>query len=203
MIKRVFDFSIALLTLVLLAPFLMVIAWIITRKLGTPVIFRQVRPGLGGIPFEMVKFRTMNNLRDADDILLPDKERLTSFGLFLRSTSLDELPELWNVLKGDMSLVGPRPLLNEYLSLYSLEQSRRHDVRPGITGWAQVCGRNALGWEERFALDVWYVDNRSLMLDIKILWLTIRKVIIREGISAAGEATMPHFTGNQNGEERE
>ena len=201
MIKRVFDFLIALLALIFLAPLLLVIAWIIAVNLGAPVFFRQARPGLNGLPFEMVKFRTMSNLRDGDGILLPDKERLTSFGLMLRSTSLDELPELWNVLKGDMSLVGPRPLLNEYLSLYSLEQSRRHNVRPGITGWAQICGRNTLGWEERFALDVWYVDNHSLLLDIKILWLTIRKVIIRDGISAEGEVTMPPFTGNHNGKD--
>ena len=160
------------------------------------MFFRQTRPGRHGTPFEMVKFRTMRDAIDADGRPLPDAERLTKLGRFLRSSSLDELPELWNVLKGEMSLVGPRPLLMEYLPLYSPEQARRHEVRPGVTGWAQVNGRNAISWDEKFALDVWYVDNRSLWLDLKIIWLTIRKVVRREGISAAGEATMSKFTGS-------
>ncbi|CAJ0808744.1 sugar transferase [Ralstonia flaminis] len=195
--KRIFDFVVATLALAaLLIPFLLLV-WAIRRKLGSPVFFRQQRPGLHGKPFEMVKFRTMTDARGADGELLPDAERLTSFGRFLRSTSLDELPELWNVVKGDMSLVGPRPLLMEYLPLYSAEQARRHEARPGVTGWAQVNGRNALSWDDKFRLDVWYVDNRSLWLDIKILWLTVRKVLVREGISADGEATMSKFTGNK------
>lgn len=194
--KRLFDFVMALVALVLLAPVLAVVAWQIRRKLGSPVLFRQVRPGLCGQPFEMVKFRTMRDALDANGKPLPDAERVTPFGNFLRSASLDELPELWNVLKGDMSLVGPRPLLMEYLPLYSPEQARRHEVRPGVTGWAQINGRNALSWEEKFRLDVWYVDNRSFWLDLKILLLTVRKVFVREGISAAGEATMPKFTGS-------
>ncbi len=195
--KRLFDITAATLALLLLGLPLLVLAWQVRRKLGSPVLFRQVRPGLRGQPFEMVKFRTMTDARGPDGQLLPDAERLTAFGRFLRSSSLDELPELWNVLKGEMSLVGPRPLLMEYLPLYSREQARRHEVRPGITGWAQVNGRNALSWDEKFKLDVWYVDHRSLWLDIKILWLTVRKVLVREGISAAGEATMPRFTGNK------
>ena len=195
--KRIFDFLLASIGLALLGIPLLVLAWQVRRKLGSPVLFRQVRPGLRGQPFEMVKFRTMTDARGPDGQLLPDAERLTAFGRFLRSSSLDELPELWNVLKGEMSLVGPRPLLMEYLPLYSREQARRHEVRPGITGWAQVNGRNALSWDDKFKLDVWYVDHRSLWLDIKILWLTVRKVLVREGISAAGEATMPRFTGNK------
>ena len=167
------------------------------RKLVSPVFFTQMRPGLQGKPFLMVKFRTMTDARGPDGALLPDADRLTPFGRFLRATSLDELPELWNVLKGDMSLVGPRPLLMEYLPLYSPGQARRHEVRPGITGWAQVNGRNAIGWEDKFTLDVWYVDHRSLWLDIKILWLTVKKVLVREGISADGEATMGRFTGSK------
>ncbi len=195
--KRIFDFLLATLALVTLSiPFLLLV-WAIRRKLGSPVFFRQRRPGLHGEPFEMVKFRTMTDARGPDGQLLPDAERLTPFGRFLRSTSLDELPELWNVVRGDMSLVGPRPLLMEYLPLYSAEQARRHEVRPGVTGWAQVNGRNALSWEDKFRLDVWYVDNQSLWLDIKILWLTVRKVLVREGISADGEATMSKFTGNK------
>ena len=196
--KRLFDFLLALLALLLLALPLLVLALLVRRKLGSPVLFRQVRPGLHGQPFEMVKFRTMTDARGADGALLPDAVRLTPFGRFLRASSLDELPELWNVLKGEMSLVGPRPLLMEYLPLYSPQQARRHEVRPGITGWAQVNGRNALGWDEKFKLDVWYVDHRSLWLDIKILWLTVKKVLVREGISAAGEATMPRFTGGKS-----
>lgn len=180
---------------------LLVLMWLVHRKLGSPVFFRQVRPGLHGQPFEMVKFRTMTSERGPDGQLLPDAVRLSSFGRFLRATSLDELPELWNVLKGDMSLVGPRPLLTEYLPLYTSEQARRHEVRPGITGWAQVNGRNAISWEEKFRLDVWYADNCSLWLDIKILWLTVKKVLARDGISAAGEATMPRFTGSNTQEQ--
>jgi len=194
--KRLFDFSAAALGLLLLALPLLVLTLLVRRKLGRPAFFRQVRPGLHGRPFQMVKFRTMTDARGPDGALLPDADRLTPFGRFLRSTSLDELPELWNVLRGDMSLVGPRPLLMEYLPLYTPEQARRHAVRPGITGWAQVNGRNALSWEEKFALDVWYVDHQSLALDISILWRTVRKVLVREGISAAGEATMGKFTGN-------
>ena len=196
--KRLFDFTAAALGLLVLALPLLVLILLIRRKLGSPVFFRQVRPGLHGQPFEMVKFRTMTDARGPDGGLLPDAVRLTPFGRFLRSTSLDELPELWNVLKGDMSLVGPRPLLMEYLPLYSPEQARRHAVRPGVTGWAQVNGRNAIGWEDKFKLDVWYVDHRSLWLDIKILWLTVKKVLVREGISAAGEATMGKFTGSKS-----
>lgn len=195
--KRLFDFTSALLGLIFLALPLLILIVLIRRKLGSPVFFRQVRPGLGGAPFEMVKFRTMTDAKGPDGQLLPDADRLTPFGRFLRSTSLDELPELWNVLKGDMSLVGPRPLLMEYLPLYTVEQARRHETCPGVTGWAQVNGRNAISWEDKFALDVWYVDNQSLWLDIKILWLTVKKVLIRDGISAAGEATMSKFTGSK------
>lgn len=202
MIKRTFDFSLALLALVVLAPVLAVVAWQIRRKLGSPVLFRQVRPGLHGKPFEMIKFRTMRDAIGPDGQPLQDGERMTAFGHVLRSASLDELPELWNVIRGDMSLVGPRPLLMEYLPLYSPEQARRHEVRPGVTGWAQVNGRNALSWEDKFRLDVWYVDHRSLCLDLKILLLTVKKVFVREGISAAGEATMPRFTGSRSGGEQ-
>jgi lipopolysaccharide/colanic/teichoic acid biosynthesis glycosyltransferase len=194
--KRLFDTLLSACGLLVLAVPLMALAWLIRRKLGSPVLFTQVRPGLHGKPFRMVKFRTMTDERDASGALLPDAQRLTPFGRFLRSSSLDELPELWNVLKGDMSLVGPRPLLMEYLPLYTPEQARRHEVRPGITGWAQVNGRNAISWAEKFALDVWYVDRRSLWLDVRILWLTVRKVLVRDGISAAGEATMPKFEGS-------
>lgn len=198
MLKRLFDISAAALALLILSPVLAIVAWQINRKMGSPVLFRQIRPGLNGKPFEMIKFRTMKDAVDAQGNPLPDSERLTPFGQFLRSSSLDELPELWNVLKGDMSLVGPRPLLMEYLPLYTPEQYRRHEVRPGVTGWAQINGRNALSWEEKFQLDVWYVDNRSLWLDIKILFLTVKKVVVRDGISADGEATMPKFTGSRN-----
>ena len=196
--KRLFDVVVSACALLVLALPLLVVIWMVRRKLGSPVFFTQVRPGMHGKPFKMVKFRSMTSERGTDGELLPDAVRLTPFGRFLRSTSLDELPELWNVLKGDMSLVGPRPLLMEYLPLYSPQQARRHEVRPGITGWAQVNGRNALGWDEKFKLDVWYVDHRSLWLDIKILWLTVKKVLVREGISAAGEATMPRFTGGKS-----
>lgn len=197
MIKRIFDLLAALLGLVLLAPVIAVVAWQIRKKLGAPVLFRQVRPGRDGKPFEMIKFRTMRDAHDAMGNPLPDSERMTPFGSFLRSSSLDELPELWNVVKGDMSLVGPRPLLMEYLPLYSREQYRRHEVRPGVTGWAQVNGRNALSWEEKFALDVWYVDNQSLWLDIKVILLTIKKVLVRDGISAEGEVTAAKFKGTK------
>jgi lipopolysaccharide/colanic/teichoic acid biosynthesis glycosyltransferase len=197
LVKRLFDLMVAVMTLLALAVPLLVLVWLVRSKLGSPVLFRQVRPGLNGKPFEMVKFRTMKDERGADGALLPDAQRLTPFGRFLRASSLDELPELWNVIKGDMSLVGPRPLLMEYLSLYTPEQARRHEVRPGITGWAQVNGRNAISWEDKFALDVWYVDHRSWSLDIIILWMTVRKVLWRDGISAAGEATMTRFTGSE------
>jgi len=198
--KRLMDIIGALVALLLLSPMLLALFVAVRRKLGTPVLFRQVRPGASGKPFKMMKFRTMTDERDADGELLPDEQRLVPFGQFLRSTSLDELPELFNVLKGDMSLVGPRPLLMEYLPLYSPEQARRHEVRPGVTGWAQINGRNALSWEEKFALDVWYVDNQSLWLDIKILFLTVLKVVKRDGISHGEEATMHKFTGDR-GEE--
>ncbi|MBK6367969.1 MAG: sugar transferase [Polaromonas sp.] len=187
---------IACTALVLLAIPMVCLYALIYIKLGHPVFFSQVRPGLRGQAFKMVKFRTMTDARGADGMLLPDADRLTPFGRFLRASSLDELPELWNVVRGEMSLVGPRPLLMDYLPLYNSEQARRHDVQPGITGWAQVNGRNALSWDEKFKLDVWYVDNHSIWLDIKILWLTIRKVVARDGISAAGEATMSKFTGS-------
>lgn len=195
--KRILDIMVALAGLILLLPVFFVVAFLVRLKLGGGILFRQVRPGLHGRPFQMIKFRTMRDAIGSDGQPLPDVERITPFGRFLRSTSLDELPELWNVLKGDMSLVGPRPLLMEYLPLYSPEQARRHEVRPGITGWAQVNGRNAISWEEKFKLDVWYVDNHNLWLDIKILYLTVRKVFARDGISAEGEATMPKFTGNK------
>ncbi|GAB0150791.1 sugar transferase [Marinobacterium sp. BA1] len=196
MIKRLFDIVASTIGLLLLAPVIAAVAFQIRRKLGSPVLFRQVRPGKDGKPFEMIKFRTMRDAIGKDGNPLPDSERMTPFGSFLRSASLDELPELWNVLKGDMSLVGPRPLLMEYLPLYSKEQYRRHDVRPGITGWAQVNGRNAISWEEKFKLDVWYVDNRSLWLDLRIIYLTVKKVLVRDGISAEGEVTMSKFTGS-------
>lgn len=195
--KRLFDILIALLGLSVCALPLALLMLIVRFKLGSPIFFKQIRPGLNSKPFEMIKFRTMTDERGMDGAKLPDAVRLTQFGLFLRSTSLDELPELFNVLKGDMSLVGPRPLLMEYLPMYSEEQARRHLVRPGITGWAQVNGRNAISWNEKFKLDIWYVDNQSLSLDIKILFLTTKKVLSREGISSAGDATMPMFKGSE------
>ncbi len=201
MIKRLFDIFASALGLLLLAPVMAIVAWQIRRKLGSPVLFRQVRPGNAGLSFEMVKFRTMRDAKDVSRNPLPDAERMIPFGRFLRASSLDELPELWNVLKGEMSLVGPRPLLMEYLPRYTPEQARRHEVCPGITGWAQVNGRNAISWEEKFKLDVWYVDNRSLWLDIKIMWLTFVKVFRREGISQEGEVTMSKFMGTKGGEE--
>jgi len=197
-LKRIFDGAVVLLALPIWLPLLAVLALIVRIKLGSPVFFRQKRPGKKGVVFELLKLRTMTNARDAAGRLLSDDQRLTAFGRWLRSTSLDELPELWNVLKGDMSLVGPRPLLIQYLDRYTPEQARRHDVAPGITGWAQIHGRNAISWDDKFKLDVWYVDHWSLGLDIQILIRTLVKVIRREGISAAGEATMPEFMGNPN-----
>lgn len=197
MIKRSVDILGALAGLILFAPVMLVLALLVRRDTGGPVLFRQSRPGLGGKPFELVKFRTMRDASDTSGRLLPDAERITPLGRFLRSSSLDELPEFWNVLKGEMSLVGPRPLLMEYLPLYSPEQARRHEVRPGLTGWAQVNGRNALSWEEKFALDVWYVDHQSTWLDLMILARTVGQVLTRNGISARGEATMPKFTGSR------
>ncbi len=196
MMKRLLDIVLAGMALVLLSPLLGITAFLIWRDVGSPVLFRQVRPGLNGIPFEMIKFRTMRDINGPDGQPLSDNERLTPLGHKLRSTSIDELPELWNVLKGDMSLVGPRPLLMEYLPLYSSEQARRHEIRPGLTGWAQVNGRNAISWEEKFELDTWYMDNSSLSLDLKIMVMTAQKVIWRDGISAEDEATMSKFTGN-------
>lgn len=198
MIKRIFDILVAGFALLVLLPVLIFIAWQVRRKLGSPVFFLQERPGVDGKPFTMFKFRTMLDAVDACGNPLPDSERLTPFGMFLRASSLDELPELWNVLEGHMSLVGPRPLLMEYLPLYNAEQYRRHELRPGITGWAQINGRNALSWDEKFKLDIWYVDNRSFLLDLKIILLTIKKVIVRDGISADGEATMAKFTGRKS-----
>jgi sugar transferase EpsL len=196
LVKRCFDFLVATVTLVLLAPLLACLAVVVRLNMGSPILFRQLRPGFKSKPFMLVKFRTMNSARDAQGRLLPDEQRLTSFGQFMRRFSLDELPQLWNVWLGEMSLVGPRPLLMEYLERYSPEQARRHDVRPGITGWAQVNGRNALNWEDRFRLDLWYVDHWSLRLDAKIIWKTVRKVLLRDGISQSGHATMPKFLGN-------
>ncbi|PWW37692.1 lipopolysaccharide/colanic/teichoic acid biosynthesis glycosyltransferase [Idiomarina loihiensis] len=198
MLKRFFDFVSSAAALVILFPAFAFLAFVIYWKLGSPILFKQVRPGKGGKPFKMIKFRTMRDAFDEDGNPLPDSERITSFGRFLRSTSLDELPELWNVLKGEMSLVGPRPLLMEYLPLYSKKQYRRHEVSPGITGWAQVNGRNAISWEEKFKLDVWYVNNQSVWLDIKILFMTLKKVFVREGIAAEGEATMSKFKGTKD-----
>ncbi|MFN7986165.1 MAG: sugar transferase [Thermoanaerobaculia bacterium] len=193
--KRAFDLAAALAGLVLASPVLALAGLGVALALGTPVLFRQERPGRGGRLFRILKLRTMSDARGGDGRLLPDAERLGPFGRFLRATSLDELPELWNVLRGEMSLVGPRPLLVEYLPLYDVRQARRHDVRPGITGWAQVNGRNALTWEQKFEMDVWYVENLTFGLDLRILWRTLVAVVRREGISAAGEATMPKFTG--------
>lgn len=197
MLKRAFDIAASTSALVVLSPVLAITAYKVKKELGSPVLFRQTRPGLHGKPFEMIKFRTMKDATDKEGNALPDSERLTEFGKKLRASSLDELPELWNVLKGDMSLVGPRPLLMEYLPLYSAEQAKRHNVRPGVTGYAQVNGRNSLSWEDKFKLDTWYVEHQSLWLDMKILLKTVKKVIIKEGISAEGEATMTKFTGSQ------
>lgn len=191
-----FDLFVAGLAIFLLSPIILVLVLIVQFNFGYPILFSQVRPGLRSKPFRMYKFRTMTNDRDERGNLLSDADRLTPIGKWLRATSLDELPGLWNVLRNDMSLVGPRPLLMEYLERYTPEQARRHEVKPGITGWAQVNGRNTISWEEKFKLDVWYVENQSFLLDIKILWQTVLKVIERDGINAAGEATMPVFTGN-------
>ena len=195
MLKRAFDIAASASALVVLSPVLAITAYKVKKELGSPVLFRQTRPGLHGKPFEMIKFRTMKDATDKEGNALPDSERLTDFGKKLRASSLDELPELWNVLKGDMSLVGPRPLLMEYLPLYSAEQAKRHNVRPGVTGYAQVNGRNSLSWEDKFKLDTWYVEHQSFLLDMKILLKTVKKVIIKDGISAEGEATMSKFTG--------
>ena len=195
MMKRLLDIIISLSALILLAPLYAIIGYKVKKNLGSPIFFKQTRPGLQAQPFDMIKFRTMKDATDASGNLLPDSMRMTAFGKMLRSSSLDELPELWNVLKGDMSLVGPRPLMMEYVPLYNKEQTRRHEMRPGITGWAQINGRNAISWEEKFQLDVWYVDNHSIWLDLKILLLTLKKVFIKEGISADGEVTMTKFTG--------
>lgn len=194
--KRWLDILIAVPGLILLSPIIACIAILVRVKLGRPVLFRQQRPGLHGYPFYMAKFRSMTDARDSTGKLLPDEERLTSFGRLLRSTSLDELPELWNVVVGDMSLVGPRPLLMQYLSRYTIEQMRRHDTRPGITGWAQVNGRNALSWEDKFELDVWYVDHLSWLLDLKIMLMTFHRIVKREGISQTGQATAAEFMGS-------
>ncbi|MDH7504413.1 MAG: sugar transferase [Verrucomicrobiota bacterium] len=198
--KRCLDLFLVVVTAPLWLPLMCAVALAVRLKLGKPILFRQPRAGLHGRQFELLKFRTMTNERDAQGRLLPDEQRLTPFGRLLRSTSLDELPQLFNVLRGDVSLVGPRPLLMDYLPRYTPEQARRHEVRPGITGWAQVNGRNVLSWEEKFRMDVWYVDNRSVWLDLKILWLTLRSVLVRQGISAPGEATMPEFMGSNRDE---
>lgn len=196
MTKRLFDFIISLFALIVFSPLMFLLALLVRFNIGSPILFTQERPGLNGSVFKMLKFRTMLNSTDSQNRFLSDDKRITKFGAFLRSTSLDELPGLLNVLKGDMSLVGPRPLLVQYLPLYNKEQARRHNVRPGITGWAQVNGRNAISWEDKFKFDVWYVDNQSFLLDIKILFLTVKKVFVREGISANGVATMPLFKGS-------
>ncbi|MEG1708031.1 MAG: sugar transferase [Acinetobacter sp.] len=195
MLKRALDIIIASAALVLLTPLYAVVAYKVKKNLGSPVLFHQVRPGLNGKPFEMIKFRSMKDAMDAQGNVLPDSDRLTAFGKMLRASSLDEMPELWNVIKGDMSIVGPRPLLMEYLPLYNQEQAKRHNVRPGMTGHAQVNGRNAISWEEKFKLDTWYVDNQSLWLDFKIMLKTVKKVLAKNDISAEGEVTMTKFTG--------
>jgi lipopolysaccharide/colanic/teichoic acid biosynthesis glycosyltransferase len=196
MFKKYFDFLVASIAVLVLLPLFFLLYLLILCKIGKPVFFKQLRPGLNGKPFQMYKFRSMTNYRDQNGSLLPDADRLTSFGKFLRFTSLDELPTLWNVIKGDMSLVGPRPLLMEYLPLYNQNQARRHEVRPGITGWAQINGRNAITWKEKFDLDIWYVDHQSFWLDIKILIITIKKVVARDGITGGDEVTMSKFPGN-------
>ena len=200
MLKRLLDIVIASIALVILSPLYIFVAYKVKKNLGSPVLFRQVRPGLNGIPFEMIKFRTMKDAVDIQGNPLPDHVRLTPFGKMLRSTSLDEMPELWNVIKGDMSIVGPRPLLMEYLPLYNTEQAKRHNVRPGMTGHAQVNGRNAIGWDEKFKLDTWYVENQSVWLDFKIMLKTVKKVIAKDDINEAGEATMSKFTGSSEKE---
>ena len=197
MLKRLLDIIIASIALMLLSPLYFYVAYKVKKNLGSPVLFRQFRPGLHGKPFEMIKFRTMKDAVDAQGNPLPDSERLTAFGKMLRSSSLDEMPELWNVIKGDMSIVGPRPLLTEYLPLYNQEQAKRHNVRPGMTGHAQVNGRNAISWEEKFRLDTWYVENQSTLLDFKIMFKTVHKVLAKDDISAEGEATMTKFSGTK------
>lgn len=201
MLKRVLDIVIASVALVLLSPLYFYVAYRVRKNLGSPVLFRQVRPGLHGKPFEMVKFRTMTDERDAQGNLLPNEQRLPKFGKMLRATSLDEMPELWNVIKGDMSIVGPRPLLMDYLPLYNEEQAKRHHVRPGMTGYAQVNGRNSISWEEKFKLDTWYVENQSIWLDFKIMFQTVKKVLVKEGINQSEEVTMTRFMGNKKDEQ--
>lgn len=202
MIKRCLDIIIASTALLLLSPLYFFVAYKVKKNLGSPVLFRQIRPGLNGKPFEMIKFRSMKDAVDQQGNVLPDSERLTAFGKTLRSSSLDEMPELWNVLKGDMSIVGPRPLLMDYLPLYSQEQAKRHNVRPGITGYAQVNGRNAISWEQKFKLDIWYVENQTIWLDIKIMFKTVKKVLVREGINQSEQVTMTRFTGNTKDERK-
>ena len=201
MLKRVLDIIIASVALVLLSPLYFYVAYKVRKNLGSPVLFRQVRPGLHGKPFEMIKFRTMTDERDTEGNLLPNEQRLPKFGKMLRATSLDEMPELWNVIKGDMSIVGPRPLLMDYLPLYNKEQAKRHNVRPGMTGYAQVNGRNSISWEEKFKLDTWYVENQSIWLDFKIMFQTVRKVLVKEGINQSEEVTMTRFIGNKKDEQ--
>lgn len=196
MLKRFFDITVATTALVVLSPVYALTSYKVKKNLGSPVLFKQTRPGLNGEPFEMIKFRTMLDSYDNEGNPLPNEQRYTKFGNFLRSTSLDELPELWNVIKGDMSLVGPRPLLMNYLPLYNEEQARRHNVRPGVTGWAQVNGRNAISWEKKFELDTWYVENQSLLLDLKIILMTLKKVVVKEGVNASNNVTMTRFTGS-------
>lgn len=203
MIKRCLDIIIASTALLLLSPLYLFVAYKVKKNLGSPVLFRQIRPGLNGKPFEMIKFRSMKDAVDQYGHVLPDSERLTAFGKTLRSSSLDEMPELWNVIKGEMSIVGPRPLLMEYLPLYNNEQAKRNLVRPGMTGWAQINGRNAIGWDEKFKLDTWYVENQSIWLDFKIMLLTVKKVLGRDDISAEGEATMTRFLGSANDQGKE
>lgn len=198
MLKRLLDIIIASIALILLSPLYAFVAYKVKKNLGSPVLFRQVRPGLHGKPFEMIKFRTMTDERDEHGNLLPNEQRLPKFGKMLRATSLDEMPELWNVIKGDMSIVGPRPLLMDYLTLYNEEQAKRHNVRPGMTGYAQVNGRNSISWEEKFKLDTWYVENQSVWLDFKIMFQTVKKVLIKEGINQSEEVTMTRFTGNKD-----
>jgi len=201
MIKRILDIIIASIALVLLFPIYLYVAYKVRKNLGSPVVFRQIRPGLHGKPFEMIKFRTMTDERDAEGNLLPNEQRLSKFGKMLRATSLDEMPELWNVIKGDMSIVGPRPLLMDYLPLYNEEQAKRHNVRPGMTGHAQVNGRNSISWEEKFKLDTWYVENQSILLDFKIMFQTVKKVLVKEGINQTEEVTMTRFMGNKKDEQ--
>jgi sugar transferase EpsL len=200
--KRMFDFVVAFMLIMLLWPIMMIIVILIRIKLGSPILFKQQRPGMHGKPFIIYKFRTMKQLADKNGKLLDDSLRMTGLGTFLRKYSLDELPQLFNILKGDLSLIGPRPLLMEYLPLYSKEQTRRHDVRPGISGWAQVNGRNAVSWEEKFQYDVWYVDNQSFLLDMKIMWMTLIKVISSEGVTQEGSVTMEKFRGEADNTRR-